>query len=114
MSKISAALIVAACLGCGSAPPEQAAQPPAKKEAPQVDPKLQVTISSSADGSAQPVIFWMPPGAAAQESGPRVAWVPITDLAAWHAFSRQQGNRYAGMMEACFGGPPDTPERVAE
>jgi hypothetical protein len=40
--------------------------------------------------------------------------VPITDLAAWHAFSRQQGNQYAGMMEACFGGPPDTPERVAE
>ena len=213
MSKIFAVLIVAACLGCGSAPPEQAAQPPAKKEAPQVDPKLQVTITSSADGSAQPAIFGRPPGAAAQESGqpvplvvflhswstdlmtsgpalqqsqdrgwifvgpnfrgpnnqpeacasdlavqdvldsveyasqrarvdeervylvggsgggfmallmaaraPQVwdrvsAWVPITDLAAWHAFSRQQGNRYAGMMEACFGGPPDAPERVAE
>jgi dipeptidyl aminopeptidase/acylaminoacyl peptidase len=200
-------------LGCGSAPPEQTAQPPAKQEGPQLDPALQVTITSSADGSAQPAIFWMPPGAAAEESGPPVplvvflhswstdlmtsgpaleqsqkrgwifagpnfrgpnnqpeacasdlavqdvldsveyakqharvdeervylvggsgggfmawlmaarapqvwdrvsAWVPITDLAAWHAFSRQQGNQYAGMMEACFGGPPDTPERAAE
>jgi acetyl esterase/lipase len=42
------------------------------------------------------------------------AWVPISDLTAWHAFSRQEGNQYSGMMEACFGGPPDTPERAAE
>jgi pimeloyl-ACP methyl ester carboxylesterase len=211
--KISAVLIVAACLGCGSAPSEQAASPPEKQAGPQLDPELQVTITSSADGSAQPAIFWLPPGAAAQETGPRVplvvflhswstdlmtsgpaleqsqkrgwifagpnfrgpnnqpeacasdlavqdvldsvnyakqharvdedrvylvggsgggfmallmaarapqawdrvsAWVPITDLAAWHAFSRQQGNQYAGMMEACFGGAPDTPARVAE
>ena len=213
MSEISAVFIVAAFLGCGSAPPEQTTQPAAKQEAPPLDPELRVTITSSADGSPQPAIFWMPPGAAAQESGPGVplvvflhswstdlmtsgpalqqsqsrgwifvgpnfrgpnnqpeacasdlavqdvldsveyarqrarvdeervylvgssgggfmallmaaraphiwdrvsAWVPITDLAAWHAFSRQQGNQYAGMMEACFGGPPDTPERVAE
>jgi pimeloyl-ACP methyl ester carboxylesterase len=210
---LPAAIIVATFLGCGSAPPEQAAQPAAKKEGPQIDKALQVTITSSADGSAQPAIFWMPPGAAAEESGPPVplvvflhswstdlmtsgpaleqsqkrgwifagpnfrgpnnqpeacasdlavqdvldsveyarqrarvdeervylvggsgggfmsllmaarapqvwdrvsAWVPITDLAAWHAFSLHEGNQYAGMMDACFGGPPDTPERAAE
>jgi len=34
------------------------------------------------------------------------AWVPITDLAAWHEFSAQKKARYAPMMEACFGHPP--------
>ena len=45
-------------------------------------------------------------------------WVPITDLAAWHEFSKATGpewnNKYDKMMEACFGGPPDTPERAQE
>lgn len=42
------------------------------------------------------------------------AWVPITDLAAWHAFSKQQGSRYHTMMEQACGGPPGTPATDAE
>ena len=38
----------------------------------------------------------------------------LTDLAEWYAFSHESGGHHAGMMEACFGGPPDTPERVAQ
>lgn len=34
------------------------------------------------------------------------AWVPISDLAAWHAFSVRQKSRYAKMMEGCFGTGP--------
>lgn len=34
------------------------------------------------------------------------AWVPITDLAAWYAFSKSKGSRYWKMMEGCFDGPP--------
>ena len=34
------------------------------------------------------------------------AWVPITDLADWHAFSKKAGSKYAEMMEAMCGGPP--------
>lgn len=34
------------------------------------------------------------------------AWVPITDLAEWHRFCKREGLGYAGMMEACCGGPP--------
>lgn len=36
------------------------------------------------------------------------AWVPISDLATWHAESLIRKNRYAGMIEACCGGPPGT------
>lgn len=42
------------------------------------------------------------------------AWVPITDLAAWHGFSKQQGSRYHQMMEQACGGPPGTPATDAE
>jgi poly(3-hydroxybutyrate) depolymerase len=34
------------------------------------------------------------------------AWVPISDLAAWHAFSSGRKSRYAQMMEGCFGNVP--------
>ena len=43
------------------------------------------------------------------------AWVPITDLADWHAFSKKAGSRYAAMMEACCGGTPgEKPECYKE
>jgi poly(3-hydroxybutyrate) depolymerase len=42
------------------------------------------------------------------------SWVPITDLAAWHAFSKKQGSRYHTMMEQACGGPPGTPATDAE
>jgi poly(3-hydroxybutyrate) depolymerase len=38
------------------------------------------------------------------------AWVPISDLAAWHAFCKQSGFDYAAMIEASCGGSPDKPE----
>jgi len=41
-------------------------------------------------------------------------WVPITDLAAWYAFSKATSSQYYQMMDKCLGGPPDTPERAAE
>jgi poly(3-hydroxybutyrate) depolymerase len=34
------------------------------------------------------------------------AWVPVTDLAAWHADSVARRNKYAGDMERVCGGPP--------
>ncbi len=34
------------------------------------------------------------------------SWVPISDLAAWHASTKAKGLRYAQMMEQCCGGPP--------
>jgi dipeptidyl aminopeptidase/acylaminoacyl peptidase len=36
------------------------------------------------------------------------AWVPISDLAAWHASAKAAGLRYDGMLEKCFGGTPAT------
>ena len=37
------------------------------------------------------------------------AWVPITDLASWHAFSRSKGSRYHRMLEGVCGGVPEDP-----
>ena len=34
------------------------------------------------------------------------AWVPISDLAAWHAESKARKNNYAKMLEQSCGGPP--------
>lgn len=42
------------------------------------------------------------------------AWVPITDLAAWHAFCSKRGYKYAGDIEECLGGPPGDPKRDEE
>lgn len=42
------------------------------------------------------------------------AWVPITDLAAWHAFSKTKPSAYAKMMEQACGGPPGSPATDAE
>ncbi|HXB72695.1 MAG TPA: alpha/beta fold hydrolase [Candidatus Acidoferrales bacterium] len=41
-------------------------------------------------------------------------WVPITDLAAWYGFSKETGSQYYKMMEQCFGGPPEDPDRGPE
>lgn len=40
------------------------------------------------------------------------AWVPITDLAAWHADTKKKGLRYRLDIEASCGGPPGTNARV--
>jgi dipeptidyl aminopeptidase/acylaminoacyl peptidase len=36
------------------------------------------------------------------------AWVPISDLAAWHASAKAAGLRYDRMLEQCFGATPET------
>jgi dipeptidyl aminopeptidase/acylaminoacyl peptidase len=36
------------------------------------------------------------------------AWVPISDLAAWHASAKAAGLRYDDMLEQCCGGTPST------
>ncbi len=41
-------------------------------------------------------------------------WVPITDLAAWYESSKATSSRYYQMMDKCFGGSPDAPEKAAE
>lgn len=40
------------------------------------------------------------------------AWVPVTDLAAWHAESLARRNKYAGDLERVCGGPPGASEEV--
>ena len=42
------------------------------------------------------------------------AWVPVTDLAAWHAFCREHGYVYADRIEKCLGGPPGDAVRDVE
>ncbi|MBN2308523.1 MAG: glycoside hydrolase family 99-like domain-containing protein [Candidatus Hydrogenedentes bacterium] len=42
------------------------------------------------------------------------AWVPVTDLAAWHAFCQESGFKYAGDIESCLGGPPGDADRDEE
>ena len=178
---------------------------PAQQE-PAIDPSLDISIASSKDGSRQPLIFYLPPGAEATARGPKVplvvflhswssdyktdglaleetkrrgwifagpnfrgpnetpqacasdlavqdildsvdyarskarvdekrvylvgssgggqmallmatrapqvwsavsTWVPITDLASWHEFSKATGSQYFQMMDKCLGGPPE-------
>lgn len=44
------------------------------------------------------------------------AWVGISDIATWHADHLKDGkaDNYARDIEAALGGPPDTPERLAD
>lgn len=42
------------------------------------------------------------------------AWVPIADLADWHAFSKKQGSNYHKMLEQACGGPPGSEKTDAE
>ena len=42
------------------------------------------------------------------------AWLPITDLVAFHRFNRPERARYADMVELCCGGPPGQPDADAE
>jgi len=42
------------------------------------------------------------------------AWVPITDVAAWHGFCQEKGYKYAKDVELSLSGPPGDPARDAE
>jgi len=77
------------------------------REKVDVDPRRVYLVGSSGGGHMALVMAAHAPELWAGVS----AWVPITDLAAWHAESRRRGNHYAGMMEKCCGGAPgDSPE----
>jgi hypothetical protein len=42
------------------------------------------------------------------------AWLPITDLAAFHEFNRTERARYSDMVEGCCGGAPGRPDTDSE
>jgi len=97
--------------------PEACASPAAKQDVldavefirkkMDVDPRRIYLVGSSGGGHMALVMAAHAPELWAGVS----AWVPITDLAAWHAESRRRGNRYAGMLErVCGGAPGDSPE----
>ena len=35
------------------------------------------------------------------------AWCPVSDLAAWHGYLVENGQKYSADMESCLGAPPD-------
>ena len=75
-----------------------------------VDPKRLYLVGGSGGGHMALMIAQAAPELWAGIS----SWVPITDLAAWHAFSKEKGARYYQMMEQACGGPPGTPATDAE
>ena len=79
-------------------------------EKTEVDPQRIYVVGSSGGGHMALVMAAHSPELWAGVS----AWVPITDLAAWHAESRQRGNRYAGMLEKVCGGAPGASPEVDE
>ncbi|MCC6590245.1 MAG: alpha/beta fold hydrolase [Bryobacterales bacterium] len=72
------------------------------KKRTNVDPRRIYVMGGSGGGFMTLVMA----GRAPQLWAAASAWVPITDLAAWHAFSKKQNSRYWKMMEACFNGTP--------
>jgi dipeptidyl aminopeptidase/acylaminoacyl peptidase len=88
------------------------------QQEPPIDPSLDISIVSSKDGSKQPVIFYVPPGAAANGSGPRVPLVVF--LHSWSTDyktvgpalqeARRRGWIFAGPN---FRGANETPEACA-
>ncbi|MBL9211223.1 MAG: prolyl oligopeptidase family serine peptidase [Opitutaceae bacterium] len=80
------------------------------RRATAVDPRRIYLIGGSGGGHMALMMAQAAPGIWAGVS----AWVPITDLSAWHAFSKQKGSRYHTMMEQACGGPPGTPATDAE
>ena len=81
----------------------------AKRHA-RVDPKRIYLFGSSGGGHMALLMATRAPALWSAVS----TWVPITDLAAWYAFSKATDSQYYQMMDKCLGGPPDTPERAAE
>lgn len=80
------------------------------RHATKVDPRRIYLIGGSGGGHMALMMAQAAPELWAGVS----SWVPITDLAAWHAFSKQKGSRYHQMMEQACGGPPGTPATDAE
>ena len=67
-----------------------------------IDPRRVYLAGSSGGGYMALVMAGRSPQTWAAVS----AFVPISDLAAWHAFSKEKDSRYWKMLEGCIGYPP--------
>jgi poly(3-hydroxybutyrate) depolymerase len=76
------------------------------KQHARIDPRRIYLVGGSGGGHMSLVMAGRVPKLWAGVS----AWVPISDLAAWHAESAKRKNVYAKMMEQVCGGKPGTPE----
>jgi len=76
----------------------------------QIDPRRIYVLGGSGGGYMALMMACRAPERWAAVS----AWVPITDLAAWHAFCAAKGSKYAEDIERCLGGPPGDADRDAE
>ena len=76
------------------------------RQSARVDARRIYLLGSSGGGHMALVMAHQAPGVWAAVS----AWVPITDLFAWHDQCKRAGREYAKMIEACCDGPPGTPE----
>jgi pimeloyl-ACP methyl ester carboxylesterase len=76
------------------------------KQQARVDEKRVYLLGSSGGGHMALVMAERAPAVWAAVS----VWVPISDLAGWHQFSKATDSQYYQMMEKCCGGPPGTPE----
>ncbi|MCE5308213.1 MAG: prolyl oligopeptidase family serine peptidase [Acidobacteriales bacterium] len=70
-----------------------------------VDPRRIWLVGGSGGGHMALLMAGRAPGLWSAVS----AWVPITDLAAWYQFCKEQNFHYWEMMELCCGGPPGNP-----
>jgi pimeloyl-ACP methyl ester carboxylesterase len=75
-----------------------------------VDPKRIYLLGGSGGGHMALLMAGRAPQLWAAVS----AWVPIADLALWHASTKAAGLRYAEMVEKCCGGPPGSPGTADE
>lgn len=80
------------------------------RSATRVDPRRIYVVGGSGGGHMTLMMAQAAPELWAAVS----AWVPIADLVAWHAFSKQKGSAYHKMLEQSCGGPPGTPATDAE
>jgi dipeptidyl aminopeptidase/acylaminoacyl peptidase len=72
------------------------------RSATRVDPRRIYLVGGSGGGHMALMMAQAAPELWAGVS----AWVPIVDLAAWHAFSKQKGSSYYKMLEQSCGGAP--------
>ena len=67
-----------------------------------IDPR-RIYLAGSSGGGYMALVM---AGRAPQVWAAVSAFVPIADLPAWHAFSKEKDSRYWKMLESCFGHPP--------
>ncbi len=82
------------------------------KKTTQVDPSRIYLIGASGGGHMALLMAARHPEIWAGVS----SWVPISDVAAWHAEHLKNGapDNYAQNIEAALGGPPDSPDRLKD